>query len=148
MKLLLTFLVLSASSSTLACYKDSNILPWIDYYAAELHLDSDLVHAVISAESSYCLDATSKTGAYGIMQLMPYTARSLGVDRYDPLQNLYGGMLYLAQNYERFGDWTLALAAYNAGPSAVIKYGGVPPYHETRNYIIRIHTTYVARKGP
>ena len=70
-----------------------------------------------------------------VAQLMPQTARLLGVDPLDPYQNLDGGARYLAQQYRDFGSWRLALAAYNAGPQAVRKYGGVPPYAETRNYV-------------
>ena len=66
---------------------------------------------------------------------MPFTARKLGVDPHDPAQNLDGGARYLSQQYRTFGSWRLALAAYNAGPEAVRKYGGVPPYKETRNYV-------------
>ena len=66
---------------------------------------------------------------------MPATARRLGVDPFDPYQNLDGGARYLRQQYEEFGTWRLALAAYNAGPGAVQRYGGVPPYRETRNYV-------------
>ena len=74
-------------------------------------------------------------GAIGLAQLMPFTARNLGVNPHDPKQNLEGGARYLSQQYRRFGDWRLALAAYNAGPGAVEQYHGVPPYAETRNYV-------------
>ncbi|HAW47938.1 MAG TPA: lytic transglycosylase, partial [Roseovarius sp.] len=71
----------------------------------------------------------------GLAQLMPETARNLGVNPHDPRENLEGGARYLAEQYRTFGSWRLALAAYNAGPGAVTKHGGVPPYEETRNYV-------------
>ena len=93
----------------------------------------------MGAESGYRADAVSPAGALGLMQLMPGTARSLGVtDPLDPLQNVLGGAEYLRQQLERFGSVEKALAAYNAGPGAVERYDGVPPYAETRNYIARI----------
>ena len=74
-------------------------------------------------------------GRLGLAQLMPHTARPLGVNPHDPGQNLDGGARYLSQQYRRFGDWRLALAAYNAGPEAVERYRGIPPYAETQNYV-------------
>ena len=79
--------------------------------------------------------AKSHKGALGLAQLMPQTAALLRVDPMDPAENLEGGARYLAQQYRKFGSWRLALAAYNAGPEAVEKYGGVPPYKETQNYV-------------
>ncbi|MEM8548652.1 MAG: lytic transglycosylase domain-containing protein, partial [Pseudomonadota bacterium] len=79
--------------------------------------------------------ARSHKGAIGLAQLMPGTARYLGVDPHDPAENLDGGARYLMEQFRKFRSWRLALAAYNAGPAAVEKYGGVPPYRETRNYI-------------
>lgn len=86
-------------------------------------------------ESGYNQSAVSPKGAIGFTQLMPGTARELGVDPNDPYQNIEGGMRYLRQQYDRFGDWSLAAAAYNAGPGAVQKYGGIPPFKETQNYV-------------
>ena len=85
------------------------------------------------------LRALDVEGARGLAQLMPGTAARLGVDASDPVQNLEGGARYLRMMYNTFGSWRLALAAYNAGPGAVAKYGGVPPYRETRNYVRIIH---------
>lgn len=93
---------------------------------------------LVQQESSWRTNVKSRRGAYGLTQLMPGTARALGVDRTDPAQNLDGGARYLSQLYDRFGSWPLALAAYNAGPTAVAKYKGVPPYGETRRYVRNI----------
>ncbi len=98
----------------------------------------DLFLRQLGAESSWNPDAVSPAGATGIGQLMPGTAAELGVDPSDPMQNIDGSARYLKQQYDKFGDWKLALAAYNAGPGAVEKYGGVPPYDETRNYVAKI----------
>lgn len=94
-----------------------------------------LAQAVITQESGGKQSAVSPKGATGIMQLMPATAKELGVDMNDPYQNIEGGMRYLSQQYKEFGTWPLALAAYNAGPNAVKKYGDVPPFEETTNYV-------------
>jgi soluble lytic murein transglycosylase-like protein len=98
----------------------------------------DLFLRLVGAESSYNPGAVSPKGAQGLAQLMPGTAAELGVDASDPLQNLDGGARYLRQQYDTFGDWNLALAAYNAGPGAVQKHGGIPPYAETQNYVAKI----------
>lgn len=90
------------------------------------------------AESSMNPKAVSPAGAIGVMQLMPSTARSLGVDPYDPAQNIEGGIRYLKQQYDRFGSWPLAVAAYNSGPSTVQKYGGIPPYRETQGHVSKV----------
>lgn len=98
----------------------------------------DLFLRLVQQESGWNPRAKSHKGAIGLAQLMPATARRLGVDPHDPQQNLEGGARYLRQQYETFGSWRLALAAYNAGPKAVEKHGGVPPYRETKNYVRKI----------
>ncbi|VAV95489.1 Transglycosylase SLT domain protein [hydrothermal vent metagenome] len=103
--------------------------------AARHGVPTDLYLRLVQQESGWKPAALSNKGAIGLAQLMPGTARKLGVDPRDPYENLEGGARYLAQQYRRFGSWRLALAAYNAGPDAVQKYGGVPPYKETRNYV-------------
>lgn len=95
----------------------------------------DLFLRLVQQESAWNARARSHAGALGLAQLMPGTARLLGVNPNDPYQNLDGGARYLRQQYEEFGSWRLALAAYNAGPGAVQRYGGVPPYAETQNYV-------------
>ncbi len=98
-----------------------------------------LFRALVEAESSYNPTAVSPKGAYGLGQLMPDTARSLGVDLRDPSQNLDGAARYLLAQIATFKDIDLALSAYNAGPHRVVEYSGIPPFTETRDYITRIH---------
>jgi len=105
--------------------------------AAQRHSVSEaLARAVAFRESGLRQAAVSQRGAVGVMQLMSGTARGLGVDRFDLKQNIEGGVIYLGQMLNRYrGDAGLALAAYNAGPGAVDRYGGTPPYRETRDYV-------------
>lgn len=115
----------------------------IENEAARHGLDPRLVELVIRHESNFDPYAHSPAGAQGLMQLMPETAASLGVsDPFDPAQNVAGGTAYLAAQLERFQDVRLALAAYNAGPGAVERHGGVPPYAETQNYVASIWRDY------
>lgn len=112
--------------------------------ARKYALDPNLVAAVIWAESSGDPGAVSSKGARGLMQLMPDTARELGVaEILDPRENVEGGSRYLRQLLDAHeGDLSLALAAYNAGPQAVKRYGGIPPYAETRSYVARVLEVY------
>nr|WP_242509583.1 lytic transglycosylase domain-containing protein [Rhodovulum imhoffii] len=104
--------------------------------AARQHgVPEDLFLRLVQQESGWNPRARSHKGAIGLAQLMPQTARYLGVNPHDPRQNLEGGARYLKTQYDKFRSWRLALAAYNAGPLAVEKHGGVPPYRETRNYV-------------
>jgi soluble lytic murein transglycosylase-like protein len=114
--------------------------PLIEAYSTHHQVRPDLVRAVIQAESAFNPLARSVKGAMGLMQLMPATARQLGVqDPWDPAENIRGGIAYLRSLLDRYSNnEELALAAYNAGPGAVERYGTVPPYRETRNYVAKI----------
>ena len=121
----------------------STIDRYIDESAAASGIDPALLAAIISNESGFNPNATSGAGARGLMQLMPQTAASLGVtDAYDPEQNVRAGARYLRAMLDRFGTLQLAVAAYNAGPAAVERYGGVPPYLETRAYVRNVLARY------
>jgi len=114
-----------------------DLAPIISHAAQRYDIDEQLLVAVARRESDFRRRLVSPAGARGIMQLMPETAASLGVRNcFNPRQNIFGGAKYLKQLEEMFdGDLDLMLAAYNAGPGAVRKYGGIPPYHETRAYV-------------
>jgi soluble lytic murein transglycosylase-like protein len=116
--------------------------------AARHNVDPRLVKAVIQAESAFNPDAVSSAGAQGLMQLMPATAEGLGVeDPLDPRQNINGGVKLLSQLLNRYDeDLSLALAAYNAGPGAVKRFGGIPPYQETQTYVKRVLGYYKSEK--
>jgi soluble lytic murein transglycosylase-like protein len=116
------------------------VLPSLSRAAAAAALRNnvspDLIDIVARQESGYRANAVSKAGAIGVMQLMPATARALRVDPHDPIDNIEGGARYLRMLLDRFGGRVdLTLAAYNAGPAAVDRYGGIPPYRETRAYV-------------
>lgn len=112
--------------------------PMAEAAARKYGVPVNLFNRLVQQESAWNPRARSPVGAIGLAQLMPQTARGLGVNPHDPKQNLDGGARYLKQQYRKFGTWRLALAAYNAGPGAVEKYAGVPPYRETRNYVKKI----------
>ena len=117
--------------------------------AARRHgVDAALVRAVMHAESWFETDAISHAGAMGLMQLMPATQRRFGVsDPFDPSENIAAGAAYLAQLLARYGDRELAVAAYNAGASAVDEHGGVPPFSETREYVRRVRILHARYRG-
>ena len=127
-------------------YSDkTNIKNLISKIAKKHGVDEKLVNAVVSQESGYNPAAKSRVGALGLMQLMPATAKGLGVTNpLDPEQNVEGGVKYLKSMLNKYnGNVILALAAYNAGPNAVDKYDGVPPYPETQNYVKSILSSYL-----
>ena len=132
--------VASASQAVVRPMRASAFDDIIDQQARANGLNPVLVRAVIEAESAFNPRAVSRAGAMGLMQLMPGTARDLGVaDPFDPAENIRGGTAYLRALLDRFdGDVRLALAAYNAGPGAVERYDNVPPYRETRAYVAKI----------
>lgn len=127
-----------ASSGAASYNGDFNDI--IENAAKKYNISSSIVKAVIKAESNFNPTVVSSAGAMGLMQLMPDTAAGLGVENaFDPLQNVNGGVSYLKSMLNKFGgNLELALAAYNAGPGNVIKYGGIPPFEETQNYVAKI----------
>lgn len=125
--------------------------PIIEAHAARHDISADLIRAVIQVESAWNPRAVSSAGALGLMQLMPATAAELGViNPFDPEENIRGGVTYLRRLLDRFdGNPELALAAYNAGPGAVEKYGRrIPPYRETQQYVRKIKSVTEIRTGP
>ena len=129
--------------------QSANLDEIIETFSDKYGIDGDFIKAIIKQESGFNPKATSKKGAMGLMQLMPKTAQSLGVsDAYNPWENVEGGVKYLKGLLNRFdNDKKMALAAYNAGPNAVKKYGGIPPYKETQNYVNSIMSSYSKIKG-
>jgi soluble lytic murein transglycosylase len=120
----------------------------IAYTARTYGVDPALVKAVVAAESNFDVDAVSRAGAQGLMQLMPTTSENLGIlAPFEPVENLKGGVLYLREMLDRYGDVSRALAAYNAGPNAVDQHRGIPPYPETETYVKRVLNYYRGYQG-
>jgi soluble lytic murein transglycosylase-like protein len=137
--------VVNGVASTMVFAEDEYLNHLIDYYADYYQVDPLLITLIMEQESGYDPFALSPAGAMGLMQLMPDTAWMLGVsDPWDPEENIEGGVRYFAQQMDRFGRLELALAAYNAGPGSVEKWGGVPPYPETLDYVNNIMGRYRA----
>ena len=135
----------TTSGTDFSPYLKSTTLEDIFQKAADTYqVPVNLLKAIGLAESSFHVDATSRCGAQGIMQLMPKTAKALGVtDSYDPEQNIMGGAKYISDMLKNYnGDVSLALAAYNAGSNNVKKYGGIPPFKETQNYVKKVLENY------
>ncbi|GHC37240.1 hypothetical protein GCM10007291_43490 [Gemmobacter nanjingensis] len=131
--------VLPAIRLIAARYQDDPALLALDLSPAEW---AAFFQAMIKVESNYIQGAVSHAGALGLAQLMPGTADYLRVDPADPIENLDGGARYLLEQMDEFGSLELALAAYNAGPDAVRKYGGIPPYDETQSHIVKVMAAY------
>lgn len=141
----------STTEKTLPAVQTASAPPFgaiVERVAAEQSLPAELLHSVIQVESNYNPGAVSPKGAQGLMQLMPETARRFGVpDSFDPSENIQGGAKYLKYLLDLYqGDYPRALAAYNAGEKAVAKYGGIPPYVETQNYVTQVQRRVDARR--
>jgi soluble lytic murein transglycosylase-like protein len=136
----------NASALTLGRSGSGSFASLIQDASQRYGVNPALVQAVVKAESNYNPSAVSSAGAQGLMQLMPATARGLGVaDPFDPAQNVDGGVRLLRQLLDRYGgNVSLALAAYNAGPGAVDRFNGIPPYAETQTYVRRVMDYFVS----
>lgn len=135
---------ISENTGALICPDELN--QYFEEAASAFGVDVKLLKAIAKQESNFTADAVSSSGAVGIMQLMPQTAQSLGVtDSYDACQNIMGGAKYISSLLSKYnGDVSLALAAYNAGSGNVAKYGGIPPFTETQNYVTKVLAYYNA----
>ena len=134
----------AASSGNTSSSSSTSLDAYFEEAAEKYNVDVKLLKAIAHAESNFNPNATSSSGAMGVMQLMPSTARSLGItDAYNAYDNIMGGAKVISQHLANYnGDVSLALAAYNAGSGNVAKYGGVPPFTETQNYIKKVLAYY------
>lgn len=132
----------NAAASGLSCSAQLDAI--FNEAASKYGVDAKFLKAIAKCESDFSTECTSHSGAMGIMQLMPQTAASLGVtNAYDPYQNIMGGARYISEKLTQYnGDKSLALAAYNAGSGNVAKYGGIPPFKETQNYVAKVMAYY------
>ena len=140
--LLLVVQAFSASAETHRAWDRPELEQLASEAATQHGLPSSLVHALIQVESAWRTDAVSRKGAIGLMQLMPATAERIGVDPHDPVENLVGGVHLLSRLVQRYRRLDLALAAYNAGETAVNRYEGIPPYPETQAYVRKVLSLY------
>ena len=144
MKILLLPLLLATNALACSSTPDPLLMERAGFYASVFGLDAALVQAVVWQESRFCPNAMSPKGATGLGQLMPNTVAELGVDPWNTEQNLWATAKYLRAQYDSFGDWPLALAAYNAGPGSVVLYDGMPPFEETQSYVRKVLDVYLS----
>lgn len=137
--------IAAGETATVGKVSKTRILDIISKVSKKYGVDEKLIQAIVKQESGFNPNATSHCGAMGLMQLMPGTAKGLGVNNpYDPVQNIEGGVKYIKAKLEKYnGNLILALASYNAGSGNVDKYGGVPPFKETQNYVKSILANYL-----
>ena len=124
-----------------------SIYKTVMYFSNKYKVSSDLIFAIIDQESNYNYKDSSSAGAIGLMQIIPATANYLKINPYNSTQNIEGGVRYFKEMLDKYQKTSLALAAYNAGPGAVDKYNGIPPYKETTNYVSKISKIYQNLKG-
>ena len=124
-----------------------SIYETVMYFSNKYKVSSDLIFAIIDQESNYNHKDSSSAGAIGLMQIIPATANYLKINPYNSTQNIEGGVRYFKEMLNKYQKTSLALAAYNAGPGAVVQYNGVPPYSETQHYVKTVVSTYTSLKN-